>query len=67
MASTLDSDGRLVILAQCIASKENKGNWEIFTTSLVESGFNPSIQFIMSGRDKGLVAAVDVSYPQIPR
>jgi hypothetical protein len=32
MASTLDSDGRLVILAQCIASKENKDNSEFFTT-----------------------------------
>lgn len=65
-ASTLNADGKLVILAQAIMPKEDLDNWFYFLFHFKEAGLGINIKFFMSDRDKGLMAAVSNLFPDVP-
>jgi MULE transposase domain/SWIM zinc finger len=65
-ASTLDPNGRVCILAQAVVAKENGENWFFFMQHLKNAGVGHNVEFFMSDRDKGLINAVETTFPNIP-
>jgi MULE transposase domain/SWIM zinc finger len=65
-ASTLDANGRLVIIAHAICPTENTACWRFFLHHFKMAGLGESITFIMSDRDKGLINAVSHHFPGLP-
>jgi MULE transposase domain/SWIM zinc finger len=65
-ASTLDANGKLVILAQGIVPSESSATWLFFIYHLKKTGLANYINFIISDRDKGLINAVTKLFPNIP-
>jgi MULE transposase domain len=64
-ASTLDANGRLVILAQAVLPTENTVCWLFFFQHLKESGLANNIDFFISDHDKGLIKAVATNFPGV--
>jgi transposase-like protein len=65
-ASTLDADGKLIILAQAILPKETSQGWNFFFYHFKLAGLGDNITFIMSDRDKGLINAANMVFPHLP-
>jgi hypothetical protein len=65
-AATLNPNKNLVILAQAITPSEDYDNWLYFLRHFQAAGLGSNIKFIMSDRDKGLIAATRHVFPSIP-
>jgi transposase-like protein len=65
-ASSLDADGKLLILAQTVVPKETTQSWNFFFHHFKQAGLGNNISFIISDRDKGLINAVSKVFPKIP-
>jgi hypothetical protein len=65
-ATTLDPNKNMLVLAQAILPTENLEHWDYFLYHLNACGMGNNIKFIMSDRDKGLMAGVNRNFPRIP-
>jgi MULE transposase domain/SWIM zinc finger len=65
-AASLNPNKNLVILAQAIMPTEDYDNWLYFLRHFQMAGLGSNIKFIMSDRDKGLIAAAKQVFPSIP-
>ena len=65
-ATTLDPNKNMLVLAQAILPTENFEHWDYFLYHLKTANVGDNIKFIMSDRDKGLIAAVRTNFPDVP-
>jgi hypothetical protein len=65
-ATTLDPNKNMLVLAQAILPTENRDHWNYFLLHLKNANIGDNIKFIMSDRDKGLIAGVKHHFPTIP-
>lgn len=65
-ATTLDPNRNLLVLAQAVLPTENLEHWQYFLYHLKNANIGDNIKFIMSDRDKGLMAGVRNNFPNIP-
>jgi MULE transposase domain/MuDR family transposase/SWIM zinc finger len=63
IASSLDPEGQLFIVALAVVSNEDFWNWEWFLTHLKTNIDDNSVQTIISDRQKGLIDAVHAVFP----